>query len=159
MGNQSNVIFFCPSTLSTRLTDLLSAIPLHQCLHVLYGQHQHMQNKQYPALHDCCRIIADCQKPINIDSLYLLVGISPPDIRQTVASHTERLRQVAGTKHQLHNHMPAASRLKSQKSFMNTIKPLNSSPSGTRLEKLQQSLKWDYYPLNPYQQGLTNRGV
>ena len=91
-------------------------------------------NKLNSALHDCCRIITGCLKPINIDSLCLLAGTAPLDIRRTVASCTERSRQVADTKHQLHNHVAAASRLKSLKSFTNTTKPLNSSPSGTRLE-------------------------
>ena len=56
-------------------------------------------NKLGPALHDS-RL-----KPANIDSLHLLAGMAP-DIRRTVASRTERTRQVTDTKHELHNHVP-----------------------------------------------------
>ena len=48
------------------------------------------------------------------------------DFRRTIVSRTER-REVAYTKHQLHNHVPAAIQL-------NTMKPPNASPNSTRLE-------------------------
>ena len=67
-------------------------------------------SKLNPALHDCCRIISGCLKPANVDSVHLLAGIAPPQIRRTVASRMERSRLTTDTRHQLFNHMPAASR-------------------------------------------------
>ena len=64
---------------------------------------------------------------------YLLAGIAPPHIRRTVACRMERTRQTTDAKHQLFHHQPAASRLKSRKSFMRTVTPLDSSASSSRL--------------------------
>ena len=74
--------------------------------------------KLKPALHDCCRIISGCLKPTNLDSVHILAGIAPPHIRRTVACRMERTRQTTDARHQLFHHRPAASRLKSWKSFM-----------------------------------------
>ena len=73
--------------------------------------------KLNPALHDCCRIISGCLKPTNLDSVHLLAGIAPPHIRRTVACRMECTRQTTDDRHQLFHHQPAASRLKSRKSF------------------------------------------
>ena len=83
--------------------------------------------KLNPALHNCCRIISGCLKPTNLDSVHLLAGIAPPHIRRTVACHMERTRQTTDARHQLFHQQPAASRLKSRKSFMRTVTPLDSS--------------------------------
>ena len=89
--------------------------------------------KLNPTLHDCCRIISGCLKPTNLDSVHLLAGIGPPHIRRTVACRMERARQTTDARHQLFDHQPAASRLKSRKSFMRTVTPLDSSESSSRL--------------------------
>ena len=83
--------------------------------------------KMNPALHDCCRNISGCLQPTNLDSVHLLAGIAPPHIRRTVACRMERTRQTTDDRHQLFHHQPAASRLKSRKSFMRTVTPLDSS--------------------------------
>ena len=92
--------------------------------------HAHKLN---PALHNCCRIISGCLKPTNLDSVHILAGIAPPHIRRNVACRMERTRQTTDARHQLFHHQPAASRLKSRKSFMRTITPLDSSASSGRL--------------------------
>ena len=92
--------------------------------------HAHKLN---PALHDCCRIISGCLKPTNLGSVHILAGIAHPHIRRTVACRMERTRQTTDARHQLFHHQPAASRLKSRKSFMRTVMPLDSSAS-----------KWDW---------------
>ena len=96
--------------------------------------------KLNPALHDCCRIISGCLKPTNLDSVHLLAGIAPPHIRRTVACRMERTRQTTDDRHQLFHHQPAASRLKSRKSFMRTVTPLDSSASSSRLQLWKDSL-------------------
>ena len=96
--------------------------------------------KPNPALHGCCRIISGCLKPTNLDSVHLLAGIAPPHIRRTVAFRMERTRQTTDARHQLFHHQPAASRLKSRKSFMRTVTPLDSSASSSRLLPVAESL-------------------
>ena len=93
-----------------------------------------LARKLNPAIHDCCRIISGCLKPTNLDSVHLLAGIAPPHNRRTVACHTERTRQTTDARHQLFHHQPAAGRLKSWKSFMRTVTPLDSSASSSRLQ-------------------------
>ncbi|XP_064423748.1 fas-binding factor 1 homolog [Latimeria chalumnae] len=87
-----------------------------------------------PVLNECCRSITGCLKPTNVDSLYILAGITPPDIRRTVASRAERLHQTTDPRHPLYRHIPVTSRLKSCKSFITIIEPLSSSPESTRLQ-------------------------
>ena len=99
--------------------------------------HTHKLN---PALHDCSRIIYGCLKPTNLDCVHILAGIAPPNIRMTVACRMERTRQTTDARHQLFHHQPAASILKSRKSFMRTVKPLDSSASSSRLRLLKDSL-------------------
>ena len=97
-------------------------------------------HKLHPALHDCCRIISGCLKPTNLDSVHLLAGIAPPHIRRTVACRMERTRQTTDSRHQLFHHQPVASRLKSRKSFMRTVTPLDSSAISSRLRLWKDSL-------------------
>ena len=99
--------------------------------------------KLNPALHDCCRIISGCLKATNLDSVHFLAGISPPHVRRTVACRIERTRQTTDDRHQLFHHQPAASRLKSRKSFMRTVTPLDSSASSIRLQLWKDSLADD----------------
>ena len=99
--------------------------------------HAHKLN---PALHDCCRIISGCLKPTNLDSVHILAGIAPPHIRRTVACRMERTIKTTDARHQLFHHQPTASRLKSRKSFMRTVTPLDSSASSSRLRLWKDSL-------------------
>ena len=96
--------------------------------------------KLNPALHDCCRIISGCLKPTNLDSVHLLGGIAPPDIKRTVAYRMERHRQTTDVSHQVFQHQPAASRLKSRTSFMRTVRPIDSYASISRLHLWKDSL-------------------
>ena len=52
----------------------------------------------------------------------------------------ERTRQTTDSRHQLFHHQPAASRLKSRKSFMRTVTPLDLSASSSRLRLWKDSL-------------------
>ena len=55
------------------------------------------------------------------------------DVRRTVASRTERSRQVEDTRHPLYSHQPVPTRLKSRKSFLHTVQPLSQPPHSTRV--------------------------
>ena len=116
----------------------------HSCLALCYSAAEYAcpvwarsthAHKLNPALHDCCRIISGCLKPTNLDSSTCL-----PHIRRIVACRMERTRQTTDSRYQLFHHQPAASRLKTRKSFMRTVTPLDSSASSSRLRLWNDSL-------------------
>ena len=45
--------------------------------------HAHLLN---PKLNQACRAITGCLKPTNVENLYLLAGIAPPEIRRSVCA-------------------------------------------------------------------------
>ena len=47
-----------------------------------------------PELNQECQAITGCLKPTNVENLYLLAGISPPEIRRNVCARVERTKQV-----------------------------------------------------------------
>ena len=47
-----------------------------------------------PELNQACRAIAGCLKPTNVDNLYLLAEIAPPEIRRSVCARVEKHKQV-----------------------------------------------------------------
>ena len=73
------------------------------------------------------------------------LGQCTPTGRYRSSSHQEDCCLPHGTRttndrHQLFHHQPAASRLKSRKSFMRTVTPLDSSASSSRLRLWKDSL-------------------
>ena len=79
-------------------------------------------------LNDACRVITWCLKPTRVDDLYLLSGIAPPYIRRTVLSEKEKNKQETDPLHPLFQQEPAVKRLKSRKSFLHLVEPLQVSP-------------------------------
>ena len=53
--------------------------------------HAHLLN---PELNQACRAITGCIKPTNVENLYLLAGIAPPEVRRSVCARVERTKQV-----------------------------------------------------------------
>ena len=47
-------------------------------------------SKLDPELNDACRSITGCLRPTNVEELYLLAGIAPPDIRRDVCARVEK---------------------------------------------------------------------
>ena len=92
------------------------------------------------ALNDSCRCITECLKPTNTDSLYILSGIAPPNIRRTVVGRKERTSQVVDQRHPLYNQTPACDRLRSRKSFLATTKPLDQHAASTRMQKWKERI-------------------
>ena len=74
-----------------------------------------------PALNATCQLVSRCLRPTPADSLYILSGIAPPESSRSAASSNERLRQVSDVRHHMHGNVPAKSRLKSRKSFLNAM--------------------------------------
>ena len=60
-----------------------------------------------PELNQACRAITGCLKPTNVENLYLLAGIAPPEIRRSVCAKLERTKQVERETHFLFGHTPA----------------------------------------------------
>ena len=63
-------------------------------------------------LNDTCRSITGCLRPTNVEELYLLAGIAPPDIRRDVCARVEKKKQETNAAHSLHGQVPAERRLK-----------------------------------------------
>ena len=101
-----------------------------------HGTHSTNDRRQTPTVPSP----TSCLKPTNLDNVHLLAGIAPPHIRRTVACRMERTRQTTDARHRLFHHQPAASRLKSRKSFMCTVTPLDSSASSSRMLLWKDSL-------------------
>ena len=76
-----------------------------------------------PALNATCRLVSGCLRPTPTDSLYILSGIAPSEIRRSAASSNDQLWQVTDVRHPMHGHVPAKSRLKSRRSFLNKVEP------------------------------------
>ena len=92
-------------------------------------------------LNETCRMITGCLKPANINSLPVLAGIAPSDIRRAVASRTERTRQTMDERHPLNGHLGMVPRLKSRKSFIKCTESINTTAKAARLELWRERLE------------------
>ena len=79
-------------------------------------------------------MITGSLKPTNTNSLPILPGISPSDIRREVARHTEQTRQTTDQRHTLNGHLGVVPRLKSQKSVIKCTEPINTTEKAARME-------------------------
>ena len=61
--------------------------------------HAHVLDSE---LTTACRAITGCLKPTNIEDLYLLAGIAPPDIRRDVCAREEKKKQESNVSHSLY---------------------------------------------------------
>ena len=61
--------------------------------------HAHKLN---PELNSACRAVTGCMKPTNVEDLYLLAGIAPPDIRRDVCARVEKTKQETNKAHSLY---------------------------------------------------------
>ena len=79
-------------------------------------------SKLDPELNDACRSITRCLRPTNVEELYLLAGIAPPDIRRDVCTRVEKKKQNTNAAHSLHGQVPAERRLK-RECFLSSVRP------------------------------------
>ena len=61
--------------------------------------------------------ITGCLKPTNVEDMYLLAGIAPPDIRRDVCARVEK-NQESKVAHFLYGQIPTESRLNSRSCFL-----------------------------------------
>ena len=73
-------------------------------------------------LNDACRSITGCLRPTNVEELYLLAGIAPPDIRRYVCARVAKKKQETNAAHSLHGQVPAERRLK-RECFLSSVRP------------------------------------
>ena len=57
-------------------------------------------------LNSACRAVTGCLKPTNLEDLYLLAVIAPPDIRRDVCARMENTRQDTNEAHSLYGQHP-----------------------------------------------------
>ena len=68
----------------------------------VWGHSKHARKLDL-VLNKTCRVSKGCLKPTNVNSLYTLAGIAPPDIKRLVATMKEKKRQETDQRHPLHN--------------------------------------------------------
>ena len=66
----------------------------------VWARSSHAQ-KLNTELNIACRSITGCLKPTNVEDLYLLAGIAPPDIRRDVCARVEKTKQETNEAHSL----------------------------------------------------------
>ena len=66
-----------------------------------------------------------CLKLTNVENLYLLSGIDPPDIRRDICDRVERQKQSTRETHSLFGQIPVTKRLKSRHCFLSSVQPAN----------------------------------
>ena len=84
-----------------------------------------------PELNQACRAITGCLKPTNVDNLYLLAGISPPEIRRSLCARVEITKQVERETHSLFGHSKKQSEVENMLPYKCTtsLLPSKSCPS------------------------------
>ena len=108
----------------------------------LPGVERTTQAKKLDAtLNETCRMITGCLKPTNTNSLTVLAGIVPSDMRRAVASRTEWTRQTTDQRHPINGHLVVVPRLKSRKSFIKCTEPINTTAKAARMELWRKRLE------------------
>ena len=94
-----------------------------------------------PELNRACRAINGCLKPTNVENLYMLAGIAPPEIRRSVCARVERTKQVERETHSLFGHTPARRCLKSRRSFLTSVQPVHFLAKVVRVNEWKRRLE------------------
>ena len=84
-------------------------------------------------LNSACKAVTGCLIPTNVEDLYLLAGIAPPDIRRDVCARIEKTKQKTNEANSLYGQHPAERRLKSRNCFLHSVKPAELSPKIIRV--------------------------
>ena len=97
----------------------------------VWARSSHAQ-KLNPVLNSVYRAVTGCLKPTNVEDLYLLAGIAPPNIRRDVCARVEKNKQETNEAHSLYGQNPAERRLKSRNWFFRSVKPADFPPKVIR---------------------------
>ena len=97
----------------------------------VWARSSHAQ-KLNPELNSACRAVTGYLKPTNVEDLYLLAGIAPPDIRRDVCAPVEKTKQETNEAHSLYDQNPAERRLESWNCLLCSVKPADIPPKVIR---------------------------
>ena len=97
----------------------------------VWARSSHAQ-KLNPELNSACRAVIGCLKPTNLEDMYLLSGITPPDIQRDVCARVEKTKQETNEAHSLYGQNPAERRLESRNCFLRSFKPADFPPKVIR---------------------------
>ena len=92
-----------------------------------------------PELNQACQAITGCLRQTNVENLYLLAGIAPPEIRRSVCARVERTKQ--RETHSLFGHTPARRRLKPRISFLTSVQPVHFPAKVVRVNEWKRRLE------------------
>ena len=78
-------------------------------------------SKLVPELNYTCKPITGCLRTTNVEELYLLAAITPPDIRRDVCAREEKKKQETNAAHSLHGQVPAERRM-TRECFLSSVR-------------------------------------
>ena len=78
-------------------------------------------------LNSVCIAVKGFLKSFNVEDLYFLDGIAPPDIRRDVSAGMEKAKQETNEAYSLYGQNPAERRLMSRNCFLRSVKPTELS--------------------------------
>ena len=93
------------------------------------SHHAHVLDSE---LNTACRAITSCLKLTNVEDLYLLAVIAPPDIRRDVCARMEKKKQESNIAHSLYGQNATESHLKSRSCFLSSVHPADFHPKVIR---------------------------
>ena len=102
------------------------------------SHHAHVMGSE---LNTARSVITGCLKPTNVEDLYLLAGIAPPDIRRDVCARVEKKKQESYVAHSLYGQTPTESRLKSRSCFLSSVSPSDFHPKVIHCNEWHYMLK------------------
>ena len=93
---------------------------------------QHQSGRDQILNPELNRSVTGCLKPTNVEDLYLLAGIAPPDNRRDVCARMEETKQETNEAHSLYGQNPTQRRLESRNCFLRSVKPADFPPKVIR---------------------------
>ena len=125
-----------------RTTSLVLSYSVAEYTAPVWARSPHAQ-KLNTELNNACRALTGCLKPTNVEDLYLLAGIAPPDIPRDVCFCTriEKTKQETNEAHSLYGQHLAERRMKSRNCFLRSVKPAEFSPKIIRCNEWLRRLQ------------------
>ena len=114
------------STIRTTVLALCYSVAEYAAPEWVRSHHAHILDSE---LNPACRAITGCLKPTNVENLYLLAGITPPDMRRDVCARVEMKKHESNVAHSLYGQTPTESRLKSGRCFLSSVRPADFHPN------------------------------
>lgn len=119
-----------------QITGLVLNFSVREYLCPLWDHSKHTKHV-YTVLNETCRLITVCLRPTSIKSIYLLAGITPPEIRRFETS-LEKKKQAIDHRYPVNGYTETQTRLEAKKIFMKVTKETQDT---SQLELLQKNCK------------------